>query len=157
MNLPIVQTRSCDGCSECCTTHEVVFDDGTPTKQVGQRCSYLTESDGCSIYDKRPQSCRSYVCLWASGLIPPHLKPDKVFAVLTVAENIIVVKETKTDAHRRGALRKFLSSMIEKGVLVAIDYGKLDDFTDLHTLTIYNRDDMTKYCTPFTTFRTFIL
>ena len=39
---------------------------------VNGRCYYLNEDNRCSIYDKRPQICRSFNCVWSDLLLPQH-------------------------------------------------------------------------------------
>lgn len=69
--------RSCDGCDLCCTAVMVWDMPGGP-KPGGVRCSHLAGAPGhsCSIYATRPDSCRSYFCMWRGGpLLPAELRP----------------------------------------------------------------------------------
>lgn len=47
-------------------------------KKAGERCKYLAEGGGCSIYHQgRPQLCVSYRCLWHFGVLPEGYRPDE--------------------------------------------------------------------------------
>lgn len=79
--------RSCDGCTKCCDgwlwgeAHGHKFYKGRPCHFIGP--------NGCTIYDKRPESpCRTFRCEWLINEdIPAWMKPDKI--------NAIIVKRTE--------------------------------------------------------------
>lgn len=73
------QTRSCDGCTQCCT----VFGVTELNKPNFTRCGHETESDGCTIYKDRPRSCRRFTCLWAMGMLPQEDSPDKLGVIFS--------------------------------------------------------------------------
>lgn len=72
--IPPDRGRACDGCTKCCQwlSAEVFgfkFGDGLP-------CTFLNHQ-GCSIYESRPDVCRSFQCYWKIDLnVPKWLKPD---------------------------------------------------------------------------------
>src|SRR6478752_8237339 len=51
-------TRQCGSCNACCDILEVAAVD----KPVNQLCRHWQTGTGCTIYDRRPQMCRSFVC-----------------------------------------------------------------------------------------------
>lgn len=53
---------------------------GPLDKPAGQRCKFQAIR-GCGIYARRPDACRVFSCAWLKGLLPNHLRPDKVGAV----------------------------------------------------------------------------
>lgn len=63
--------NSCGDCTACCTVIGV--------EELGKgnfcQCPHLTES-GCSIYEKRPTSCRAYACVWRLGVF--ELAKDEI-------------------------------------------------------------------------------
>ncbi|MDH2349292.1 YkgJ family cysteine cluster protein [Bradyrhizobium sp. SSUT112] len=61
-------TRQCGSCNACCDILEVAAVD----KPVNQLCKHWQTGTGCTIYDRRPQMCRSFVCAWLQG----HLDDD---------------------------------------------------------------------------------
>ena len=67
----IVPSRTCGGCTACCTTHEVV----EIAKPAGQTCGHCSGS-GCNIYAKRPRGCRRWSCQWLIGFGEDADRPD---------------------------------------------------------------------------------
>lgn len=70
-----LQVNPCGECVACCifpsiTAHQ--FSEGrlppTKTKPFGEKCRYCT-GNKCSVYDARPVTCKSYLCLYALGLV----------------------------------------------------------------------------------------
>ena len=68
-----VPERECGDCSECCTLH------GMPGGS--KPCRYLAEGGGCSIYERRPTTCRTWFCEWRYGLGAEEDRPDRIGAV----------------------------------------------------------------------------
>jgi len=65
-----VRERPCDGCTFCCTapgiskeSYEGISPEGKPACVT---CKFATEG-ACSVYDKRPELCREYLCGYALG------------------------------------------------------------------------------------------
>jgi hypothetical protein len=58
---PIAPGRSCGRCSLCCRLLHVI----ELNKPAGRWCEHCRPGKGgCSIYDTRPQICRTYACGW---------------------------------------------------------------------------------------------
>jgi hypothetical protein len=82
-------TRSCDGCTKCCDgwlhgeAHGHKF-------YPGRKCHFVT-SNGCSIYEKRPDvPCKSFRCVWLDDeAIPSWMKPS--------LSNVIITQRTYKD------------------------------------------------------------
>jgi hypothetical protein len=74
ITLPVIQGRKCDGCTVCCTAL-AVEDLGKP---YYVRCEHLKEG-GCGIYPTRPNSCKTYQCVWLQGcpILTDADRPDK--------------------------------------------------------------------------------
>jgi len=72
--------RQCGECIACCV-HLPFEGEGEVEGKTGHvRCSKLKEGcQGCSIYDTRPQFCRSYMCQWIlrDPLLSYRMRPDK--------------------------------------------------------------------------------
>jgi hypothetical protein len=67
-------TRTCGGCTMCCKSTAV----SELNKPMGVWCPHVEKGRGCSIYERRPQSCRSFNCAWlTSPQMPDYWKPDK--------------------------------------------------------------------------------
>lgn len=65
--------RACGACTACCKTH-MVQELGKP---IGAWCTHCARGVGCLIYEKRPQGCIDFSCMWRLGVTgdpkePPH-------------------------------------------------------------------------------------
>jgi len=69
---PEVFDRQCNECHHCCKWLFYVIND--QVKHPGKPCFYL--GDGCTVYNKRPQSCRDYHCAYIQGILPEWMKPS---------------------------------------------------------------------------------
>jgi hypothetical protein len=58
----LIEGRNCGTCDVCCVT--LTIDDPELKKVQGYRCPHLKPSQGCSIYDTRPHTCRTFYCGW---------------------------------------------------------------------------------------------
>ncbi len=81
--LPLVtQDRTCGPCTACCTTHAVY----EIRKPAGQQCRHTCDQ-GCAIYADRPESCRTFECLWLMGRViegDERRRPDRLGLVFGV-------------------------------------------------------------------------
>lgn len=82
------ELRDCGDCTFCCTVMKVVEIE----KPEGEKCQYCT-SDGCLIYNKRPQSCKDFHCLWQFKKLFKDSKknkrrPDKLGALILPKKEI---------------------------------------------------------------------
>lgn len=92
--LPIY-SRSCGECEECCRVVAVE----ELHKPYHTRCVHQT-GKGCAIYGEHPAECKSYACVWLLGLLPEHMRPDKI-GVLVDAEGAnewLVIQESQQGA-----------------------------------------------------------
>lgn len=64
----------------CCTAegvHEL-------HKSPGEPCQFLC-AKGCANYEKRPNSCRQFRCLWLDGAFESDARPDTLDVVFSMA------------------------------------------------------------------------
>jgi uncharacterized protein len=67
--------RSCGSCSLCC---KLLAIEGVEERPGWTWCRHCRPGKGgCSIYDQRPQACRSFVCGWISGGLDSVLDPER--------------------------------------------------------------------------------
>ncbi|MBV9432933.1 MAG: hypothetical protein JO137_14025 [Hyphomicrobiales bacterium] len=81
--------RQCGSCTLCCKVLGVAGLD----KPAGVWCRHCRPSQGCAIYETRPQECRTFACLWlANPNFPDELKPEhsKLVFVLEAEGNRII-------------------------------------------------------------------
>lgn len=75
---PLLPKRACGCCTACCTVPAIE----PLAKPADTACVHCTGL-GCSIYEKRPQPCRSFFCAWRRMKeLPENLRPDKCGVVL---------------------------------------------------------------------------
>ena len=82
--LPLVADRACGDCHVCCVS--LTINEPALRKVQGYRCSNLSAGGGCSIYETRPHTCRSFYCGWRLlKWVRAELRPDRsgVLVVLT--------------------------------------------------------------------------
>ena len=77
INLPVVEGRSCDGCTKCCEGYLAGEIQG---KQMGfgKPCFLVEIGKGCNDYENRPEiPCKAFQCEWLiNESIPEDLKPS---------------------------------------------------------------------------------
>ncbi len=75
--------RACGPCTECCFAlgiHET-------NKRPFARCEH--QGKGCAIYPKRPESCRTFRCLWldeGNPLLTRKDRPDRTGIVFALGD-----------------------------------------------------------------------
>lgn len=62
----IARDRACGTCTLCCRLPEIDHFD----KPADAWCKHCVAEQGCSIYNRRPQVCRDFLCRW---MIDPSL------------------------------------------------------------------------------------
>ena len=79
--------RSCGTCDMCCngtfSLPEINGHRPEPTKP----CYFLNVVSKCTIYEDRPNPCKSYQCLWlADESIPDFMKPENMGGILDIGK-----------------------------------------------------------------------
>jgi hypothetical protein len=69
--------RKCGDCNLCCTLIAVEAVEKPAFTPCQHECAA-----GCAIYATRPMQCRGFLCMWAMGAGPDHLKPTHTHCVL---------------------------------------------------------------------------
>lgn len=71
--------RRCGDCTVCCVA--LGIEDAFVRKAAGTPCQHLT-GRGCGVYELRPDTCRTWECLWKrSGAVPTEARPDRLGAM----------------------------------------------------------------------------
>ena len=104
-------SRACGPCTACCTILGVT----ELHKPVNVECEHAC-SNGCSIYDDRPKTCRDWSCDWKNGLIPgEHFRPDKLGVIFDLrlegCDPILCMWEVVPDAAKQDLLGPILSEV----------------------------------------------
>ncbi len=75
MSLAPVPGRECGACNVCCKLHAII--DPELKKLPGVLCSHWTAGTGCSIYERRPETCVGHHCGWRRlGQLDESWRPD---------------------------------------------------------------------------------
>jgi hypothetical protein len=93
--LPVVEGRSCEGCTKCCEGHlraDIKLSDGR-TSWIGQNeqtaefhpCGFLNKGTGCAAYELRPNNpCAIFKCDWLTNPdMPESFKPSRANSIFT--------------------------------------------------------------------------
>lgn len=140
-----MRPRACGGCTECCT-HQEIPEVPTP---MGETCVH-DFSEGCSIYEIRPDRCKKFACLWHRGWGEKGPdRPDKLGWFAAVVQRpkfntaagggsrqgaIIVVRETRLDACEESRCVEAVAAWVAKGSAVLVQRNMQ---TDDEQLTLY--------------------
>ncbi|MBR0776538.1 YkgJ family cysteine cluster protein [Bradyrhizobium diazoefficiens] len=80
-------SRQCGTCNACCDILEVAAVD----KPVNQLCRHWQTGTGCTIYARRPQMCRSFVCAWLQGHLDEEWFPAKSGIIVHFSQDAVNV------------------------------------------------------------------
>ena len=73
--LPLLPGRTCGGCVECCRF--IPLDLPELAKPTGQLCAYCVDGAGCGVHEIRPQTCRTWFCVWRIVELSDDWRPDR--------------------------------------------------------------------------------
>lgn len=114
---------ACGTCTACCKVFAIM----ELAKPAGSWCQHCDVGVGCKIYDKRPEVCNDFACLWLqsqsrdSKLID-ELRPDKckiVFSPTTNPRIISAITATGShDAWRHGPANELIRKITADGMAV---------------------------------------
>jgi len=77
----LVPGRSCGTCTLCCKVYAI----RELNKPPGRWCVHAERSRGCTIYEKRPDTCRLFHCMWLlDARRAPEWKPEKAHFVVAL-------------------------------------------------------------------------
>lgn len=126
--------RGCGTCQACCTIMRVDMEPVAMTsKPERTRCGHLCGA-GCKIYDAKPDSCTSFMCLWLAmelfeDRMPKKWRPDNIGAVVDVNNVGTITVHLKHESRweKEGELRDMLlwlaqgQSMLSDAQFVILD------------------------------------
>jgi Fe-S-cluster containining protein len=71
----LITGRDCGSCNACCVA--LTIDDPELQKPQGYRCRNTQRDNSCAIYERRPQTCRTFYCSWRQlKWIRETMRPD---------------------------------------------------------------------------------
>mgnify|MGYP001162511350 CR=1 FL=1 len=124
--------KQCEDCNLCYKLPEInYFKD---KKESYTWCKDCNIGVGCKIYNKRPQGCREFYCLYSGGVI--DLKPNKVgfFIFVERAESVQhKILTIYTEPNRLDKIPSLIMKdagaygLVDQGYAFHIRYSKNDD------------------------------
>ena len=117
--------RHCGECSLCCKIPRV--------SELGKAPNILCKhvARGCSIYWRRPGSCRDFRCLWLDGALAESARPDKVGFYVVLEDKVAKVY---VDADRPEAWHSAVVEDIRRDMHVAVLVANQITFLTSHGL-----------------------
>jgi Fe-S-cluster containining protein len=82
------QPRQCGSCNLCCDVLEVT----AVEKPVNELCRHWEVGKGCTVYDRRPQMCRSFSCAWVQGHLGDAWFPETARFVVHFSQDAVNVQ-----------------------------------------------------------------
>lgn len=124
-------TDHCSDCAMCCRLLKIP----ELEKPAGKWCDHCKPATPhpCTIYDRRPQVCREFACVWLQSQsrpgeeMPASLRPDRSKAVLTApggSEMGVICDPTFPDAWRKGVLWQYIQKFTKAGGTVRLIVGE---------------------------------
>lgn len=105
--------KECGDCHACCVYSYVK----EISKPPNVKCKYR-DNNGCTIYNKRPQECREYSCLWLAEInVPQHLRPDKCNVIFdqAIGCSYYYGYEIIKDAHKNEEIQTLIGKILQAG------------------------------------------
>lgn len=80
----LVPGRVCGACTACCKITRIDLPE--LRKPAGRLCHHCTGS-ACGIYERRPEPCKTFFCLWrcVAGM-PDDARPDRIGVMFSIEE-----------------------------------------------------------------------
>ena len=126
---PALPVRECGTCTMCCKTMSVWEID----KPNGVWCRHVRNHSSCAIYETRPQSCRSFDCLWLRGVGADAMRPDRSRIVMVEAQDeanpggptgfAAILDPARPLAWQEPAMRAFLETIRDRFGAIGMALG----------------------------------
>ena len=129
--------RQCGACQLCCKLLPI-RDLGKP---ANKRCQHQRFRKGCSIYERRPKSCRVWGCGWLWGAdTEDFARPDKSHLVIDLSPEFVTINDAPKmprkfaviqvwidprfpSAHEDNAFRAYVAKYAAREILTLIRYS----------------------------------
>jgi hypothetical protein len=99
-------------------------------KPPGKSCEHCAIGQGCKIYDRRPEQCRGFECIWLrdkTGRLPDDLRPDRSHVLLIPAPDglgiVAEVPNDHPDAWRHPTILAVLKEVANAGYMAMARCG----------------------------------
>lgn len=110
--------RECGECKVCCKLPSIKELD-KPAFKWCDNCNLSGKTEGCRIYEDRPDDCYKFACLWIENPhLPEKYRPDKCRVMLTCPddlENSIIAWEVVPGAAEKKVMQPIYRFLISRG------------------------------------------
>ena len=118
--------RRCGTCFVCCWIPEVP-ELHKPAEILCEFCETGQER-GCQVYERRPESCKNFFCLYAvNKTLPDELRPDRchvLFEPLAVPSTILALVDPEFPwSWQTSSVQKLIRSILNAGIAILISEG----------------------------------
>ncbi len=122
MELPLIPGRECGACVECCRF--IPLDLPELSKPTGSLCAYCVDGAGCSVHAVRPQTCRTWFCVWRVVELDEAWRPD-LSGIIVRPDGLLTGEMTLYVVRRTAFLRSALlfdtvAQWLSEGLRLAI-------------------------------------
>ena len=108
----------CGECTLCCKlleTHDIA-------SEIGVYCHHC--KDGCTIYDERPEECRTYQCMWLQmENAGEDLRPDKCGIIFDRMSDDVITARLDDDLKINDLVMSQINNFKAEGFSVLIFRG----------------------------------
>jgi hypothetical protein len=111
----------CGSCTACCRVLSIK----QLNKPAGKWCEHCAVGQGCTVYERRPEQCSDYECLWLHSQhdgfgspMPDEMRPDRckvVFHPIDEGLYVALCMPGSPDAWRRGAAKRVIDWLVGNG------------------------------------------
>ncbi len=119
----------CGECTICC----LVTACPELQKPVNRWCRFCTVGKGCRIYDRRPPSCKKFMCLWFEHTrMPVDLRPDKCHVMFESLPGYSIVMAyvdpDNPEAWHSSRVMEVINALVinRQAVMVTVEKGEKD-------------------------------
>lgn len=122
MELPLIPDRVCGPCVECCRF--IPLDLPELSKPTGSLCGYCVDGAGCSVHPVRPQTCRTWFCVWRVVELSEAWRPDLSGIIVRpdglISGEITLYVVRRTDFLASAELVDTVAQWLSEGLKLAI-------------------------------------
>lgn len=106
----VAENRTCGNCTLCCKIVSVL----ELEKPTMTWCEHCDIGRGCKIYDQKPESCRTFNCMWLLNTwMEESLRPDRCKVVFETCYGTKVILALLNEGNDDAHLKQPVAGLIE--------------------------------------------
>lgn len=111
--------RTCGSCVMCCHLPDI-----PELKKGHDTLCMFSDGKCCLIYERRPDVCRAFNCMWLQDRLPDGCKPTEIGAVFGDIGEIVKVWVRPNQEWRTGVIRALIEQCLPHAHVSVIQEGK---------------------------------